>query len=330
MNSGECPLMVTIMCYAYNHESYIRRCLDGFVNQKANFRFEAIVHDDASTDNTAEIIHEYEINYPDIIKPIYEKENQYSKKDRSLDIIMENAAQGKYIAVCEGDDYWTDDLKLQKQVDVLESHPECLIAFNKVKRVNKNGLPINGTIPYKNHIKEGIVTMEIFANEEFSNRMWTFQTSCFMYRRDMLENDKIERINFFSHFQCGDMPTILWALLHGNGYYIDDIGGCYRVFSGGATTYRKLNKEVNIQSRKDWISSFEFFDKYTYYKYHKHVDRRIKDAEIEIYQLQGRYWKSISKKYWWHYYKNPKRLFSTFLKILNPSFFLFLKKLQTK
>ena len=117
-------LMVTIRCITYNHEPYIRQCLDGFVMQKTDFRFEAIVHDDASTDNTATIIKEYAEKYPDIIKPIFETENQYSKRDASLTRIMDNHTHGKYVAMCEGDDYWIDPLKLQKQIDFLEAHPE--------------------------------------------------------------------------------------------------------------------------------------------------------------------------------------------------------------
>ena len=120
----ESPLMVTIRCITYNHEPYIRKCLEGFVMQKTNFRFEAIVHDDASTDGTAAIIREYAEKYPNIIKPILETENQYSKHDGSLDRIMNEHTHGKYVAMCEGDDYWTDPLKLQKQVDFLEKNPE--------------------------------------------------------------------------------------------------------------------------------------------------------------------------------------------------------------
>ena len=81
MQNNEQPLMVTIRCTVFNHERYLRECLDGFVMQKTNFRFEAIVHDDASTDGSAAIIKEYAEKYPDIIKPIYETENQYSKHD---------------------------------------------------------------------------------------------------------------------------------------------------------------------------------------------------------------------------------------------------------
>lgn len=123
-NTDNKSLMVTIRCLTYNHEPYIRQCLEGFVMQKSNFKFEAIVHDDASTDGTAAIIREFAEKYPDIIKPIFETENQYSKHDGSLNRIMNEHTYGKYVAYCEGDDYWTDPLKLQKQIDFLESHPD--------------------------------------------------------------------------------------------------------------------------------------------------------------------------------------------------------------
>ena len=120
------PVIVSIRCTVYNHELYLRDCLEGFVMQKTSFRFEAIVHDDASTDRSAAIIKEYAEKYPDIIKPIYETENQYSKHDGSLGRIMTEACRGKYIAFCEGDDYWIDPLKLQKQVDFLEYNTDYL------------------------------------------------------------------------------------------------------------------------------------------------------------------------------------------------------------
>jgi glycosyltransferase involved in cell wall biosynthesis len=116
-------LMVSICCAAYNHEEYIAAALDGFLMQKADFSYEILVHDDASTDNTAKIIKEYEQNYPDIIKPIYQTENQYSKKVKISSAYNFPRAKGKYIAWCEGDDYWTDPLKLQTQVDYMEAHP---------------------------------------------------------------------------------------------------------------------------------------------------------------------------------------------------------------
>ena len=115
-------VVVSVLCTAYNHEKYIRSALDGFVNQKTNFRYEVLINDDASTDHTAAIIAEYEAKYPDIIKPVYQTENQYSKGVHIFQTILFPIAKGKYIAVCEGDDYWCDENKLQKQVDFLESH----------------------------------------------------------------------------------------------------------------------------------------------------------------------------------------------------------------
>ena len=125
-------ILVSIRCTVFNHGKFLRHCLDGIVMQKTNFRFVAFVHDDASTDNSADIIREYADRYPDIILPLFESENLYSKKDgRFIQLTYSSQyLQGKYIAICEGDDYWTDPLKLQKQVDYMEEHPECAMCFH--------------------------------------------------------------------------------------------------------------------------------------------------------------------------------------------------------
>ena len=134
-------ILVAIHCLVYNHEPYLHDCFEGFVMQKTNFRFVAIVHEDYSTDNSADIIREYEAKYPDIFRPIYETENQWHKTDGSLERIMNvaiDATGAKYVAMCEGDDYWTDPYKLQKQVDFLESHPDYSICFSRVKCLQVN------------------------------------------------------------------------------------------------------------------------------------------------------------------------------------------------
>ncbi len=116
-------IQVTILCITYNHGPYIRNTLDHFVNQRVNFKYEILIHDDASTDDTADIIREYAEKYADIFVPILQTENQYSK---GVPIIADlyPRARGKYLAICEGDDFWPDLDKLQKQVDFLEVHPE--------------------------------------------------------------------------------------------------------------------------------------------------------------------------------------------------------------
>ena len=128
-------IKVAIKCLVYNHEPYLRECLEGFVMQQTNFPFVAIVHDDASTDHSADIIREYAAKYPDIIHPIYETENQWRKADGSLRKIMNDAIEttgAPYIALCEGDDYWTDPHKLQKQVEFLETNHDFSVCFHPV------------------------------------------------------------------------------------------------------------------------------------------------------------------------------------------------------
>ena len=126
---------VIVWTLVYNHEPYLRDYFEGIIKQQTNFNFIAAVHDDLSTDNSAEIIKEYAEKYPDIIKPIYEKENQYSKHDGSLENLLNmtlKASGAEYLAVCEGDDYWTDPLKLKKQVDFMESNPEYTLCYTEL------------------------------------------------------------------------------------------------------------------------------------------------------------------------------------------------------
>lgn len=132
--------LLAIRCITYNQEKYIAQTLEGFVMQKTNFKFVAIVHDDASTDNTAKIINQYHNKYPDLIYPIIETENQYTKPGNPLGSIMKEAIKqtgAKYVAYCEGDDYWTDPQKLQMQVDFLETHPDYSMCFHRVDVINE-------------------------------------------------------------------------------------------------------------------------------------------------------------------------------------------------
>jgi glycosyltransferase involved in cell wall biosynthesis len=134
---GNIPL-VSICCITYNHEKYIRETIEGFLIQKTKFPIEIIIHDDASADNTANIIREYEKKFPHLITAIYQKENQYSKGVRSITVKFTfPIARGKYIALCEGDDYWTDPYKLQKQVDFLEANPEYTFTFHDAVFLNQ-------------------------------------------------------------------------------------------------------------------------------------------------------------------------------------------------
>lgn len=133
---------VSICCITYNHVTYIAQAIESFLMQKTTFPFEILIHDDASTDGTSEIIRDYERKYPDIIKPIYQTENQYSQ-GRSISATYQfPRAKGRYIALCEGDDYWTDPLKLQKQVDFLEANPEYGMISSDINLIDIDSKPL--------------------------------------------------------------------------------------------------------------------------------------------------------------------------------------------
>jgi len=180
-------IMVSIHCLAYNHEKYISDALDSFIMQKTSFAFEVLIHDDASTDGTAEIIREYEKKYPDIIKPIYQTENQYSKHVSIFRTYQLPRMKGKYYAVCEGDDYWTDPYKLQKQYDAMENHPEVDICSHKALLVDSSDKSIisvsapaqeNCIIPVERVIEGGggfVMTNSLFVRNRFDAENYPFR-----------------------------------------------------------------------------------------------------------------------------------------------------------
>lgn len=170
-------LKVSICCITYNHEPFIKKALDGFIMQETNFAFEVLIHDDASTDNTARIIREYELKYPHIIKAIYQTENQWSKGVKDNTLTNFRRAQGKYIALCEGDDYWTDPKKLQRQVDFLDNNEDYVL-------VSENGLVINtenNTRYYFNDMDECDVSLtELLGKRKFPTASVMFRKAAYV------------------------------------------------------------------------------------------------------------------------------------------------------
>lgn len=221
---------VSICCATYNHVQFIRQCLDGFVMQKTNLPFEVLIHDDASTDGTQDIIREYEAKYPDIIKPIYQKENQYSKGVRVSLVYNYSRVRGKYVALCEGDDYWTDPYKLQKQVDFLENHPDYVMCSHQFNRYwQADGRLEEIADP---HFKG--------ADYDLSNLIggrWLSQTLTVMYRRSALNLQDYEKYGMSM-----DMILFYALLKHGKGYCLPDVMAVYRYHKGGVWSEVSLNQ----------------------------------------------------------------------------------------
>lgn len=232
-------ILVSIRCLTYNHEPFIRQCLEGFIMQKTNFKFEAIIHDDASTDNSAIIIKEYASKYPDIIKPILETENQYSKHDGSLSRIMNAAvaSNAKYIAYCEGDDFWTDPYKLQKQVDILEANPKVTMVYTGFQTINDQGQIIIRPAyeKFPQYSKTGYLFKELLQN----NFIMTL-TVCI--RKECLFSDIIQQAP-----SRLDHNLFLGAASMGDLYYLPEKTGCYRQTTTGATATQQKQIDNAIE-----------------------------------------------------------------------------------
>jgi glycosyltransferase involved in cell wall biosynthesis len=196
-NNDQSPIVVSIVSLAYNHAKYIRQCLDGFIMQKTNFAFEVLIHDDASTDGTADIIREYELKYPNIIKPIYQTENQYQKGVAIGATYLYPRVQGKYIAECEGDDYWTDPLKLQRQVDFLETHSDYSMTTENATRLY---LHTHKSEPFSKRPTGDIQMEELILTRQFA-------TASVLYRMESMHLPQNIKI----------YDTLLWCLLAQNG-----------------------------------------------------------------------------------------------------------------
>ena len=284
-NSDNRPIMVTIRCIAYNQKPYIRQCLDGFVMQKTNFRFEAIVHDDASTDGTASIIKEYAEKFPDIIRPILETENQWSKHDGSLSRIMNSHIRGKYVALCEGDDYWTDPNKLQLQVDEMEKHPDfngCAHATMCIKSGRIHG--------YKRPMKtDGIIPVEKMREGGGG----VVATNSLLFRKEVFD-DKLP----FQQVLNGDYSLQIRGALFGGLLYIDKCMSVYRINALGSwSADLKADSSKALSFHVVVIKMLDSLDEYTNGKYKKSIEWKKKRIRFDDARVKDDWALIKSKEY---------------------------------
>lgn len=275
MREDNNPLL-SIICTSYNQEKYIRESLEGFLIQQTNFLFEIIVHDDASTDNTAKIIREYESKYPSLFNNIYQIENHFTKPDVNIwfDIVFP-MARGKYIAICEGDDYWTDPLKLQKQFDFLEANPDF-------------GLVYTDSLAYYQSTKE-LKILEKPKNKQDSffkdlifgaSNIYTL-TVCF--KREFLQEYVNEVRPYSKGWLLGDLPLWLFISTKTKAHYMDEMTTVYRVLEESASNTQNLNKHLDFRKSVFKIKLF-FLNKY--FK----EDQKTKKEITSIYLYEQLVW----------------------------------------
>lgn len=318
---------VCIRCTTYNHANYIMNTMDGFIKQRTNFPFVCAIIDDASTDGEQNIIKNYleenfcqseniainketedyflefaqhKTNKNCYFAVFFLKYNHYSIKkitEPYMEVLIDNLT---YIALCEGDDFWTYPDKLQIQFDALEAHPECSVASNRVVVVAKDGTtPIGWTIPAKNSFpKESILTLEDYCKEEYMNGRWCFHTSSYLIRNEVFKTSITNRKTIWKDFPYGDMPLLLTCLLNGNIYLFPQKMGCYRYLSGGYSSSIQKDPQKWIKDNSDLVIALKKFDKLTNKKYHKYVKYRICRATLGLAKHGASPVELLLPKYW--------------------------------
>jgi len=236
--------LVSVCCLTFNHAPYIRDCLNGFINQKVDFDIEILIHDDASTDGTTEIIEEFQDRYPDMIKPIFQRENQFSKGVRGISFRYNfPRAKGKYIALCEGDDFWTDHCKLKKQVDFLEKNTNFSISCGGYRKID-----------IYSGVDEMVIQKKIGSSRnkktydngfEFSlidlSTSWLTKTLTVLFRKENLDLHILQ-----SYKYSRDVHLYHQLLTKGKGFYFTEVFGAYRVHPGGIHSLK--SKEIKAEN----------------------------------------------------------------------------------
>lgn len=234
---------VAIITLTYNHSAYIESTIRGFISQKTKFPVIALILDDCSTDGTADIIRKYEEMHPDLIKGIYFDENQYSQGKRTFSYLFPYLEKTKYCAFCEGDDYWTDPLKLQKQVDYMENHPQCTLSFHAVKEHWQDGsAPDKVFFPVEDRVYTGT---EIF-------KQWVVATASAMIRTSVFKDSQMLNILKNKNLMYYDQSIFMYCSINGGIQGMSDV----------MSVYRRLKSGYSMQLEKNLKRSYQMIDRY--------------------------------------------------------------------
>ena len=235
-------ITVTIACITFNHGKYLRQALDGFLFQKISGNLEILIHDDASTDDTIEILQEYAGKYPDVFTLFLEKENQYGK-GRSYFLELFRKARGQYIAICEGDDFWSDPDKLSKQIKILEEHPECIGCCHNEVVINEDGTPWPDFYQNIYRQKEDIIldASFLYDHNKFSH------TASLLIRSELFLDMTQDMVRDYLETKAnGDLKWAAMMAACGKVYLIAEDMACYRYVCSGGDSWSAKNAGKNI------------------------------------------------------------------------------------
>jgi glycosyltransferase involved in cell wall biosynthesis len=259
--------LVSISCITFNQESYIRETIEGFLLQETTFPVEILIHDDASTDATAEIIREYVDMFPSLFKPILRSENQYSQVGFLFAFLELDRAKGEFIALCEGDDFWTDRLKLEKQVRRLSSDKHSSFCFHSVYYKDEGKIAA-----IKLHKPPYVPLDSCFSTTDLINLDSQMISNCSVVFRSHL----IKSLpNWVTEAPIGDLPLCLYLSTNGSIAYLDEPMAVYRVSSVGSwTSDMARNRRRKLVHLKGLKRMWEEFDAWTIFQYKDTVRKR--------------------------------------------------------
>ena len=227
-------IVVSVCCSVFNHEKFIVKALDGFLMQKTNFKIEILINDDCSEDNTVSILKDYNNRYPGFFDITFQTENQYSKGVKPFSQMLFPKVKGKYIALCEGDDYWSDPNKLQKQVDFLEKNLNYSFCFHKCRIVDENDTE------FESKTFDHLEAKDYVGSELLEK--WSIPTASVLFRSEFI--NQIQKRAKTPGYLYGDTPMFLTLLENGKARCLVDNMSAYRIHKGGIS--RSMNKKNMI------------------------------------------------------------------------------------
>jgi glycosyltransferase involved in cell wall biosynthesis len=309
---GTLPLVST-STVTYNHESFIRDCIEGILMQKTTFPVRVCIFEDASTDKTADIVKEYAERYPGFIFAFCQKVNTHNKPTRKEAKRPFNKMQNvaKYIALCEGDDYWTDPLKLQKQVDFMETNQDYSLCFHGWKNIFNND-PSN----YLIFQPKEILGDSSFGTEDviLGNVGIMATNSIFFSTRHVINIPE-----WMSNAPVGDFPLILLLSTKGKIGYIDDVMSVFRVASSSSAWSVKMAQSYKMRRNFHYgmLNMYTGFDIWTNRKYHriiikkKNILKKRYAKQLLLFALNKIIPKSLKRSRFYYFFKriqNHKQL----------------------
>jgi len=277
---------VSVMVLTYKHEKFIRKTLDSILSQKVNFKFEVLVGDDASPDNTQAIIKEYYQKYPDIIVPMLHEKNLGGFGKQNTLVALE-AAKGQYIAPMDGDDYWTDDNKLQKMVDFLDTQPDYVACFHNAEIIFDDDSHPNQFVNPPD--QKEIVTVEDFIGED---EVWFIATSAILFRHGVIKHYP----QWFHDSKSGDIPRyILLGKGGGKFKYMNEVMSVYRKNRNSGMSF--TDGYADAEFLKNRIGMYRGIDQELNYQFHQTLNKNIARyyrMMLDSKQYVDKYFKQVS------------------------------------